>query len=166
MEITIMPTPRLSFPYIETQQAQKEVTHADSLNRLDALVQAAVEDKDLATPPVSPLEGQVYIVAASPTGAWAGQAGKLAQFIGGVWKFYAPASGWQVWVKDERRVLFYDGSAWQTPLPVMPSYTVAGLPSASVAASLIYVSNESGGAVLAFSDGTNWRRVTDRAIVS
>jgi len=46
------------------------------------------------------------------------------------------------------------------------SYTVAGLPSASAAAQLVYVSDETGGAVLAFSDGTNWRRVTDRAVVS
>lgn len=46
------------------------------------------------------------------------------------------------------------------------SYTVAALPSATPAGRVIYVSDESGGAVLAFSDGTNWRRVTDRAIVS
>lgn len=52
--------------------------------------------------------------------------------------------------------------------PIRPqSYTVAGLPSAGVGeGSIIYVSNETGGGVLAFSDGTNWRRVTDRAIVS
>lgn len=31
---------------------------------------------------------------------------------------------------------------------------------------LIYVYDESGGPTLAFSDGTNWRRVQDRAIVS
>jgi hypothetical protein len=49
---------------------------------------------------------------------------------------------------------------------VLPSYTVSTLPSAGVAAQLVYVSDESGGAVVAFSDGTNWRRVTDRAIVS
>lgn len=49
----------------------------------------------------------------------------------------------------------------------LSSYTVATLPSASVNARLmIYVSDETGGAVPAFSDGTNWRRVTDRAIVS
>jgi hypothetical protein len=46
------------------------------------------------------------------------------------------------------------------------SYTVTTLPSAATAGQMIYISNESGGAVLAFSDGTNWRRVTDRAIVS
>ena len=49
---------------------------------------------------------------------------------------------------------------------VLPSYTVSTLPSASVVGSFIYVSNETGGAVPAFADGTNWRRVTDRAIVS
>lgn len=48
----------------------------------------------------------------------------------------------------------------------LPSYTVATLPSATPAGRLIYVTDESGGAVPAFSDATNWRRVTDRAIVS
>ena len=47
------------------------------------------------------------------------------------------------------------------------SYTVATVPSASTyARGVIYVSNETGGATLAFSDGTNWRRVQDRAVVS
>lgn len=34
------------------------------------------------------------------------------------------------------------------------------------AGSIIYVGDETGGPVLAFSDGMNWRRATDRAIVS
>ena len=46
------------------------------------------------------------------------------------------------------------------------SFTVGTLPAATTAGQMIYVSDESGGAVIAFSDGTNWRRVTDRAIVS
>lgn len=46
-------------------------------------------------------------------------------------------------------------------------YTVATLPTASAMQwAIIGVSDETGGAVLAFSDGTNWRRVTDRTIVS
>ncbi len=49
---------------------------------------------------------------------------------------------------------------------VLPSYTVSTLPSASIVGAMIFVTNESGGSVPAFSDGTNWRRVTDRAIVS
>lgn len=48
-----------------------------------------------------------------------------------------------------------------------PSYTVATLPPASEFPNgIVYVSNEAGGAVPAFSDGTNWRRMTDRAVVS
>lgn len=48
------------------------------------------------------------------------------------------------------------------------SYTVATVPSAADkgAGAMIYVSDETGGAVIAFSDGTNWRRVTDRTIIS
>ena len=48
------------------------------------------------------------------------------------------------------------------------SYTVATAPSASAsgAGAIIYVTDESGGAVLAFSDATDWRRVTDRAVIS
>jgi hypothetical protein len=49
---------------------------------------------------------------------------------------------------------------------VLPSYTTSTLPSASVPGAMIYVTNETGGPVPAFADGTNWRRVTDRAIVT
>lgn len=50
--------------------------------------------------------------------------------------------------------------------PTLKSYTVATLPTASGDFRLIYVSDETGGAVPAFNDGTDWRRVTDRAVVS
>ncbi len=50
----------------------------------------------------------------------------------------------------------------------LTSYTVATLPDVPAIEfpGLIYVSDETGGAVPAFSDGTDWRRVTDRAVVS
>lgn len=48
---------------------------------------------------------------------------------------------------------------------VLKSYTVATLPTGE-AGELIFVTDETGGAVPAFSDGTDWRRVTDRAVVS
>lgn len=54
----------------------------------------------------------------------------------------------------------------QAPLR-LKVYTVATLPTASLwTDSLITVSDETGGYTVAFSDGTNWRRVQDRAIVS
>ena len=53
-------------------------------------------------------------------------------------------------------------------LPVkLPEYTVATLPSASdFQGCWVAVSNETGGYTGAISDGTNWLRMQDRAIVS
>jgi hypothetical protein len=54
----------------------------------------------------------------------------------------------------------------QQPLRLM-SYTVATVPTASLwTGSMIYVSDEAGGATTAFSDGTDWRRSQDRTIVA
>lgn len=53
-------------------------------------------------------------------------------------------------------------------VPTLPSYTVAqasALTGVSTG-SMIYVTNESGGAQPAFFDGTNFRRCTDRNVIS
>jgi hypothetical protein len=49
----------------------------------------------------------------------------------------------------------------------MPVYTVATLPSVtSSAPGIIYVNDAAGGGIPCFSDGTNWRRVDNREVVS
>ena len=49
----------------------------------------------------------------------------------------------------------------------LPSYTVANLPTAGIGAgAMAYVTNDAGGAVPCFYDGSAWRRVTDRAVCS
>ncbi len=105
-------TSNLKLPYIVAAQAQKHVTHNEALRALDAVVQLMVLDKDLAAPPGSPAEAARYIVAAAPTGAWTGQAGKIAAFQDGAWAFYAPLEGWLAWVADENAVYAFDGAAW------------------------------------------------------
>lgn len=51
--------------------------------------------------------------------------------------------------------------------PVLfPSYAKASLPSATPAGQQIYVTDDVGGAIMAQSDGTNWRRLTDRNVIS
>lgn len=58
-------------------------------------------------------------------------------------------------------------SAFNTEPIELASFAVAGVPAASDrAGNMIFVSDEVSGAVPAFSDGTDWRRVTDRAIIS
>ena len=49
---------------------------------------------------------------------------------------------------------------------ILESYAKASLPDASTVGKFIFVTDETGGSIPAFADGTNYRRVTDRAIVS
>lgn len=93
-----------------------------NLRALDALMQARVIDKDLNTPPAA-TGGSLYIVGPSPTGAWAGQAGKLALYQSGddltaSWLLIAPKSGWSVYVVDEALRYTFDGAAWVAPAKV------------------------------------------------
>jgi hypothetical protein len=85
-----------------------------------------------------------------------------ATTLGGVAQDEIVPSGLGI-VYDDRVGQVPNWAGYLTP----ESFTVATLPSASAfARSLIYVSDETGGATIAFSDGTNWRRVQDRNIVS
>jgi hypothetical protein len=102
----------LKLPLLVAEQAQKHVTHNEALRALDAIVQLSVKDRDLTAPPGSPADGDRYIVAASPTGVWAGRAGDIAVFQDGAWDFHEPLEGWRCWVDDENVYLIFDGSAW------------------------------------------------------
>lgn len=66
------------------------------------------------------------------------------------------------------RFLQRDGDVVSFRYPKLPSFTVATVPSAADqgAGTIIFVSNETGGATVAFSDATNWRRVQDRVVIS
>ncbi len=105
-------TENLRLPYILPAQAQKHVTHNEGLRALDALVQLAISDRDLASPPDTPEEGARYIVADAATGTWADKTGQIAAFQDGDWAFYPPGEGWIAWVADEGIALVFDGSAW------------------------------------------------------
>ena len=61
---------------------------------------------------------------------------------------------------------FVNRLAIDVQLGRMRTYTVDDLPDASGIKRMIVVSDETGGMVPAFNDETNWRRVTDRAVVS
>lgn len=141
-------TPRLALPYIQTQQAQKEVTHAASLNRLDALVQPVVQQIGLNAPPGSPADGQCWIVGASPTGAWAGQANRLSQRIGGVWVFHAPFVGLVVFDAATRAQWGWNGSAWTLVAPRLLEASVTYDPPSLAAGAGVITTMTVTGAVL------------------
>jgi hypothetical protein len=108
----MLSSPNLALQYIDVNEAQREVSHNSAIRALDALVQLAALDRDLASPPGSPSDGQRWIVAASPTGAWAGHAKHIAAWQDGAWRFYAPQVGWFVFVADEGAMLAWNGTNW------------------------------------------------------
>ena len=105
-------TPNLLLPNIEGSQSQKHVTHNAALQFLDMFVHAAVKDRDLASPPGSPSEGDRYLIAGSAAGVWSGHSGQIAGYYAGTWIFGIPVEGWRIWVMDEDIYLTYNGSAW------------------------------------------------------
>ncbi len=104
-------TPHLGITLVEQAQAQKEVTVNTALVRIDAILNSGAKSRAVATPPGSPVAGDLYIVAASPTGDWTGKAGNIAYFDA-IWKFITPAEGLTLWVNDEDLLYSYNGAAW------------------------------------------------------
>lgn len=111
----------LALAYLEAAQSQKHVTVNEALSGLDVLVQLSVLDRDLTAPPGSPVEGDRYLVATGATGAWVGQADKIAAWQAGAWIFRTPRNGWQAWVADEAAFIFYDAGAWTHTLKARES---------------------------------------------
>ncbi len=106
-------TPRLGAPELASGQAVPETTVNEQIRTLE---QGAgffiVKDKDLATPPGGPADGDAYIVAGSPTGAWTGQAKSIAFYMSSAWRFVMPIEGTRAAVQDEDLDYRYDGAAW------------------------------------------------------
>lgn len=105
-------TANLGLPCIEGSQAQKHVTHNDALRILDTLVQLAVLDRDLTSPPGSAAEGQRWIVKSGATGLWAGHGNAIAAWQDGGWQYATPQTGWIAYVADEGALLVWNGAAW------------------------------------------------------
>jgi hypothetical protein len=63
--------------------------------------QYPVDDRDVNAPPGSPATGYRVIVGGSPTGAFVGHAGEIAQWTGTAWVFTTPKAGTVVHVRDE-----------------------------------------------------------------
>ena len=120
-------TPRAGLPFIAAAQAQKHVTHNEALAELDALLGARFLDRDLASPPASPADGDAYLVKSPATDAWAGKDGKIAFCLDGGWRFFAPFAGLVALVIDESRFIAFDGSAWNDYAAYVPLDNVSQL---------------------------------------
>ena len=106
-------TSKFALPFLSPGQAQKEFTHNEALQTLDIVASLAVEEGPRIDPPASPLTGACYIVAASATGAWAGQSQSVAGFTSGGWRFVTPVEGMSAYVKADSLWAVYRSGAWE-----------------------------------------------------
>lgn len=105
---------RLGLPFLAAGQAQKEVTHNEALALIDAGLHASAAAAGVNVPPPTPAAGQCWIVGSAPTGAWADQAGALACWTDGGWRFLPPQEGMAVWLIGEQLWCVHEASGWTT----------------------------------------------------
>lgn len=94
---------RVSGVYVEILASRDWVnTRKTPLTQLNSLSWLTIKSMTLATPPAIPSEGDAYLIAASPTGAWAGRSGQIAEWSNGVWVFKTAADGHGISLPDGR----------------------------------------------------------------
>jgi hypothetical protein len=139
-------SPRFALPFILPGQAQKELFHNEALVRIDALLQAAVEQGPRSAPPAAPEPGQCWIVAPGGTGDWTGRADQLAAWTDGGWRFVAPRPGTSVWDKAAGVPRQWNGSGWSGGRMACAGLAIAGQPI--IGERLPAVPSPSGGTII------------------
>lgn len=153
VQVQAATTPNLGVKLADVNATNQVLRLNETLRLVDALCQCTVKDKDLTAPPGSPAEGDAYIVAASPTGAWAGKAKNIAVYINATWLFAVPKKGWKTNVQDESKDYEYDSSNWiekTTTVTTAPTYTVVTKTAsftASTSEAALYLLDASSGAI-------------------
>ena len=77
------------------------------------IVAAAVEEGPRSSPPSAPQVGSSYIVGAAATGDWTGQEGKIAAYGNGGWRFIAPWTGLQLFIRSDALFAVYRSGSWE-----------------------------------------------------
>lgn len=80
-----------NIPFVPENVIDPAAGTNEAINVIDALLQVRVVSVGTNTPPGSPASGARYIVGTAPTGAWAGQANKMARWLDGMWTFFDAA---------------------------------------------------------------------------
>lgn len=105
-------TKRLGLPLLAQSQAQKHITHNQSLFMIDMLAQTSVKSATLTSPPSTLEKGDCFLVAGDATSDWTGKEKQLAYWTGQAWLFAEPKEGWSVWDQATNQLLLHNGTAW------------------------------------------------------
>lgn len=97
-----------------------------NLVKIGAVAQISVASMSENTPPGTFVEGRRAVVGSSPTGAYAGQAGKLAVGVEGVYVFYTVLIGWNIFDEVNKTLYTWNGTSYEAQSKVAKTITETG----------------------------------------
>jgi len=153
-------SPNLQLPFLQPSQAQKHVTHNEALRHLDTVVQLSLRQIGATNPPAAAEDGDTHAVGPGATGAWAGQDGKLAVWLGTSWQFLPPQEGWRAWDAPNGRLVVWDGSAWVAPHSDLDNLDRIGIGTSADTTNRLSVQSD---ATLLSHDGTDHQVKVNKA---
>lgn len=133
-----MTTPILGLQELIASQTQPHVPINTALRVLEAVGQITVVGID-NDPPLSPADGDCYIIGGTPTGVWVGHETELAVLIGGGWTYLTPIGGWIAYVQDEAAFYYFDAD-----VPEWSFIFSRGVPTTDFSADLTLASTHNG----------------------
>lgn len=112
-------TMRFGIPLLFSGQAQKEFYVNEAHNLLDAVIHPNILGVG-AVPPVSPAEGEMWLVANAAQDAWALQDNKIALYQSGAWIFVEPIPGMRVFDTGTGQFWLFDMEWVMADAPEIP----------------------------------------------
>lgn len=110
-------SPRYALPLLFAGQAQKEFHVNEAHAIIDLLLHPAIAG-EAGDPPVSPEEGECWLVSDTATGAWADHAADIACWSAGDWLFAKPRNGLRLLDSASGQMRLYRAGAWTFSSPL------------------------------------------------
>ena len=117
--MTATVTSRLNLPFLQAGQSLKNITHNETLQRLDAGLYLFCSDMAADQLPSDPVEGQAQIISQSPNETLMDRIGQIGVYMSGGWIWFTPKPGWTLWDAVGKTLRIFDGSSWVHPVPDM-----------------------------------------------
>ncbi|KPP86569.1 MAG: Protein of unknown function (DUF2793) [Rhodobacteraceae bacterium HLUCCO07] len=135
-------SPRVELPYLQPSQAQKDVTHNEALQRLDAVTQLCLLGFADTEPPELPAPGDIHGLGSGPTGVWAGHGHELAYWSGDQWLFLTPKEGWRAWGVPEQELRVWRDGQWQAVIDRLDDMERLGVNTSADATNRLAVASD------------------------
>jgi len=105
-------TPRLGITELTHGEINGDITFNEMLQVLDALVNTVIEELNAASPPGSPVHGDLYTVGTPANWDGTPVLYDIAQYYNGAWYYYTPHEGMNLYDKDTTTDYQFNGTIW------------------------------------------------------